>query len=180
MSAMASTYWHVDPLHSTIQFSVQHLLISTVNGTFDSFHGTMEWLGGHDLSDLKVYFEVDTDSIDTHVADRDEHLKSVDFFDAVRFPTLKFESTSLEKQADHYILRGDLTIKDRTESIEFEVRFGGIAYDTVGKKRAGFEVKGSVNRKKFGLVWDEITEAGSVVVGADIAIRLSLQFIQQA
>jgi len=172
--------WKVDPNHSEVQFKVKHLVISTVTGGFNSFDGTIETSNENDFADALVTFSIDAASIDTNMKDRDEHLKSAEFFDASTYPNLLFKSTSFVKGGDqNYILKGNLTIKEHTEPIEFKVEFGGTAKDAYGNLKVGFEASGKISRKAFGLKWNDITETGSVVVGDEVKMILSLQFIKQ-
>jgi polyisoprenoid-binding protein YceI len=176
---MATTKWVLDPMHSEVQFKVKHLVISTVTGSFKTFEGSLE-TENDDFSDAKVEFSLDVSSIDTTQAQRDEHLKGAEFFDAATHPRITFKSTSFVKDGDDYILKGDMTIKGVTKPVTFEVEHGGIAGDFYGNTKAGFEVTGKINRKEFGLTWDGVTEAGSIVVGEDIKLIANVQFAKQA
>lgn len=171
--------WIIDPTHSEVQFKVKHLVISTVTGTFKVFDGSLE-TENEDFSDAAVDFSLDINSIDTNQADRDNHLKSADFFDAEKYPLICFKSTSFTKSGDDYKLNGDLTIKDVTKSVTLDVEFGGTATDFYNNEKAGFEVTGKINRKDYGLTWDGITEAGKIVVGEDIKLSINVQFAKQA
>ena len=176
---MATTKWVLDPMHSEVQFKVKHLVISTVSGFFKSFEGSLT-TDSEDFENAKVEFSLDVNSIDTTQAQRDEHLKGAEFFDAEKYPKITFKSTSLTKDGDDYKLKGDLTIKDVTKPVSLDVEFGGSAADFYGNTKAGFEVTGKINRKDFGLVWDGVTEAGSVVLGSDIKLIINVQFAKQA
>ena len=171
--------WALDPMHSEVQFKVKHLVISTVTGTFKIFEGGLE-TATEDFSDAKIEFSLDVNSIDTNQGDRDNHLKSADFFNAEQYPAIKFKSISFTKNGDDYKLDGHLTIKEVTKPVSLAVDFGGIATDFYGNVKAGFEVTGKINRKEFGLTWDGITEAGSIVVGEDIKLAINVQFSKQA
>src|ERR1700756_1621512 len=165
------TKWAIDPMHSEVQFKVKHLVISTVTGSFQNFEGTVE-TEGNDFSNAKINFKLDVSSIDTNQSQRDGHLKSADFFDAEQYPHITFESTSVTKESDeNYKLTGNLTIKGVTNPVTLEVEHGGIATDFYGNTKAGFEVTGKINRKQFGLTWDGVTEAGSIVVGEDVKLQ---------
>ncbi|RFZ94154.1 polyisoprenoid-binding protein [Mucilaginibacter conchicola] len=176
---MATTKWVLDPMHSEVQFKVKHLVISTVTGSFKSFEGSLE-TENDDFSDAKVEFSLDVDSIDTNQSQRDEHLKGADFFDAASHPKISFKSTSFTKDGDDYKLKGDLTIKGITKPVSLDVEHGGVATDFYGNNKAGFDVSGKINRKEFGLTWEGVTEAGSIVVGEDIKLTASIQFAKQA
>lgn len=172
------TIWNIDPSHSEIQFKVKHLVISTVTGRFNSFSGKAE-TDGEDFENAKITFEADIDSIFTNNADRDAHLKSDDFFNAEKFPEISFESSSFKKTGDSsYKLTGNLTMRDVTKEVALDVEFGGMVTDPYGQTKAGFEISGAVSRKEFGLNWNAITEAGSVVVADNIALQLNVQLVK--
>jgi polyisoprenoid-binding protein YceI len=173
------TKWVLDPMHSEVQFKVKHLVISTVTGSFKNFEGGLE-TENEDFSGAKVNFSLDVDSIDTNQDQRDGHLKSPEFFDAEKYPKISFTSTSFTKDGDDYTLVGDLTIKDVTKPVTLAVEHGGTAGDFYGNTKAGFEITGKINRKEFGLTWDGVTEAGSIVVGEDIKLIINVQFAKQA
>jgi polyisoprenoid-binding protein YceI len=176
---MATTKWVLDPMHSEVQFKVKHLVISTVTGFFKSFEGELT-TDNDDFQNAKVNVSLDVNSIDTNQANRDEHLKSAEFFDSEKHPKISFSSTSLTKASDDYKLTGDLTIKGITKPVTLDVEFGGSATDFYGNTKAGFDVTGKINRKEFGLTWDGVTEAGAIVVGEDIKLHASVQFAKQA
>jgi polyisoprenoid-binding protein YceI len=178
--AATITKWAVDPMHSEIQFKVKHLVISTVTGFFRGFEGSME-TEGDNFEDAQISFAINIDSIDTNQTQRDAHLKSPDFFDAEKYPQITFKSTSFKKtgEDDEYKLTGDLTVKGITKQVTLDAEFGGSADDFYGNTKAGFEVSGKINRKEFGLTWDAVTEAGSVVVGDDIKLIINVQFAKQ-
>ncbi len=171
--------WNIDPTHSEIQFKVKHLVISTVTGYFRSFNGTLK-TKGEGFEGADITFEADIDSIDTNNNDRDTHLKSDDFFNAEEFPKLKFESTSFKNTVgDSYELTGNMTIRDTTKEITLDVTHGGTVEDPYGQTKAGFEINGSMNRKEFGLKWNAVTEAGSVVVGDEVKLHMNVQVTEK-
>jgi len=177
-----ATKWILDPTHSEVNFKAKHLVISTVSGKFRKFDGTVETESDNSFNSAKVDFTIDVTSIDTNQDPRDEHLRSADFFDAANHPTITFKSTSFKtknNEDDEFVLAGDLTIRGITKPIEVDVEFGGTTTDAYGNFKAGFEVSGKVSRKEFGLNWNAITEAGSVVVGDLIRFQISVQFIRQ-
>lgn len=176
---MATTKWVLDPTHSEVQFKVKHLVISTVSGFFKSFEGSLT-TDSEDFENAKVEFSLDVNSIDTNQEQRDGHLKSAEFFDSEKHPKISFTSTSLTKDGDDYKLKGNLTIKDVIKPVSLDVEYGGSAADFYGNTKAGFEVTGKINRKEFGLTWDGVTEAGSIVVGEDIKLIINVQFAKQA
>ena len=175
-----TTKWVIDPMHSEVQFKVKHLVISTVTGFFKSFEGALE-TENEDFEDADITFSLNIDSIDTNQSQRDEHLKSAEFFDAAQYPQITFKSTSFKKtDDDEYKLEGDLTIKGITKPVSLEAEYGGQTNDFYGNTKAGFEVTGKINRKEFGLTYDGVTEAGSIVLGEDIKLLINIQFAKQA
>jgi len=178
MSTTTKTLWKIDPVHSEIQFKVKHLVISTVTGYFRDFNARVE-TENDELEGADIYFEAETASVSTNNDQRDEHLRSDDFFNAELYPKLTFQSTFFEKEGnDQYKLEGDLTIRDVTKSITLDVVYGGTVQDHTGQTKAGFEVTGTINRKEFGLKWNGVTEAGNLVVGNDVKLQLNVQFSQ--
>lgn len=171
--SLTKTTWGIDPTHTEVQFKVKHLVISTVTGYFKKFEGQLE-TESEDFDGANVKFSIDANSIETNQADRDAHLKSPDFFASEEYPTLNFEGL-LKKSSDTYKLVGDLTIRDVTKPISFDVDFGGIMVDPWGNTKAGFEINGKINRKEYGLNWNTITEAGGMLVGEDVKIQINAQ-----
>lgn len=176
-----ATKWVIDPAHSEVQFKVKHLVISTVTGFFKSFEGELDTVDDS-FENAEISFALNIDSIDTNQSQRDAHLKSADFFDAEQYPQITFKSTSFKKAIgdDIYTLTGDLTVKGITKPVTLSAEYGGSTNDFYGNTKAGFEVSGKINRKDFGLTWDGVTEAGSVVVGEDIKLLINVQFAKQA
>lgn len=171
------TKWSIDPTHSEVQFKVKHLVISTVSGTFKAFSGTLE-SETEDFDGAKASFSIETASVDTNVADRDNHLRSAEFFNSEKFPHLTFEGELKKTGLDGYKLVGPMTIKDITKVVELHVELGGVMVDGYGQTKAGFEINGVINRKEFGLTWSMVTEAGGVVVGDDVKLHLNVQVIK--
>jgi polyisoprenoid-binding protein YceI len=170
--------YKIDTAHSDILFKVKHLMITTVTGNFKSFDATLT-AEAEDFTDAQISFTADVNSIDTRSEQRDGHLKSDDFFNAEKFPELKFTSSSFSKAGDGYVLKGDLTIRDITKSIELKADYTGAMVDPWGQSKVGFEAEGKIKRKEFGLGWDAVTEAGGVVVSDDVKLQLNVQFIKQ-
>lgn len=170
--------YKIDATHSDIIFKVKHLMITTVTGQFKTFDATLT-SDKEDFSDASVTFTADINSVDTRSEQRDAHLKSDDFFNAEKFPQLKFTSTSFSKTNDGYVLKGDLTIRDVTKSVELKADYSGTMVDPYGQTKVGFEAEGKIKRKEFGLGWDAVTEAGGVVVSDDVRLQLNIQFIKQ-
>lgn len=178
MSTLTRTLWKIDETHSEIQFKVKHLVISTVTGKFKNFEGQLE-TDGDSFENAEVRFEADVNSIDTNNEDRDNHLKSDDFFNASEYPKLRFESDSFTPTGDNtYEVTGNLTIRDITREVTLQVVHGGTVEDPYGQTKAGFEISGTINRKEFGLKWSAVTEAGSVVVGDEVKLNLNVQLVQ--
>lgn len=177
---MKTTYWEIDPAHSEIHFKIKHLVISTVTGAFRIFSGTLENDDPENFENARIAVTIDVYSIDTNETDRDEHLKSAEFFDADQFPEIKFKSSAFtHKNGDHYDLTGNLTLKGITRQVTLEVLFGGEAKDGFGRDRAGFEVNGTIRRRDFGLTYNGITEAGGLVVGDDVKLAANIQFVRK-
>lgn len=177
---MSTRHWVIDPAHSEVHFKIKHLLISTITGSFNVFSGTMVTPKHDDFTDAFFTLFIDVYSIDTNNRDRDEHLKSADFFNADEFPQIEFRSTSfIHEQGDHYKLTGDFTIKGITKSITLDVLFGGQAKDGFGIPRAGFEITGEINRNDFGIHANDVTEAGGLVLGENIKLHANMQFINE-
>lgn len=172
---MEKKNWKIDNAHSDIAFKVKHMMISTVSGHFTDFTASAE-TNGDDFSNAKFEFSAKTDSINTKNSDRDNHLKSNDFFNSAEYPELKFVSKSFDGNK----LVGDMTIRDVTKEITLDVDYNGTAVDPYNQKKAGFEITGTINRKDFGLTWSAVTEAGSVVVSDKIKLAIDAQFIQEA
>ncbi|CAN5319761.1 YceI family protein [soil metagenome] len=178
MSTETLTQWTIDTAHSEITFKVKHLVISTVTGKFKEFDATLE-SDDDDFEDANISFEALIDSIDTGDEDRDNHLKSDDFFNASEHPKMTFESTSFKKTGDgQYKLIGDLTIRGNTKTVELDAKYGGTVRDPYGNTKAGFEINGKLNRKEFGLTWSAVTEAGNIVVSDEVKLHLNVQFTQ--
>ncbi len=172
--------WLVDPAHSEVHFKIKHLVISTVSGSFKKFEGNME-SSNDDFTDAKINFTINSSSVDTNNEQRDGHLKADDFFNAEKFPEIKFVSTSIAKKSeDEYLLKGDLTIRDVTKPVELEVEYGGQTKDMYGQQKAGFDVTGKIDRQEFGLKWSAVTEAGGLVISNDVKLNMSIQFTKQA
>jgi len=174
-----STY-KIDAAHSEIHFKIRHLMITNVTGSFSKFEATMETTKD-DFTDAKISFSAEVASISTNNAQRDGHLISADFFDAEKYPEIKFVSTGITKTNDEdYKLSGNLTIRDVTKSVDLDVAFGGTMNDMYGQSKAGFEITGKINRKDFGLSWNAATETGGVVLSEEVKLALNVQMIKQA
>jgi polyisoprenoid-binding protein YceI len=177
---MAVTKWALDTTHAEIQFKIRHLMITNVTGSFGKFSATIETTDDN-FDTSKINFTAEVDSITTKNEQRDAHLKSADFFEASKHPTLSFVSTKFEKlSGENYILHGDLSFHGITKNITLNVEHGGVIKDPWGNTRTGFTVEGKINRKDFGLVWNTATEAGGVVLGEDVKLHASVEFVKQS
>jgi polyisoprenoid-binding protein YceI len=174
---MSTITWQIDPVHSEIQFRARHMVVSTVTGEFDRFNATAE-TEGDSLEGAKITFTAETASVNTGTAPRDEHLRSDDFFNAEKFPELKFQSTSFQKvDENNYKMSGQLTIRNVTNPIELSVEYGGEIKDPYGNRRRGFTVTGKLSRKAYGLKYNALIESGGAVVGDEIKINCHVEFI---
>lgn len=177
MENSTKTKWAFDPAHSELTFKVKHMMISNVKGGFNSFSVAVD---GEDILKSSLAVTVDASSINTNNTDRDNHLKSADFFDVENHKELTFKSTSFkQKDDDEYELKGVLTIKGISKEIALEVEFGGINKDPWGNEKAGFSIKGKINRKDWGLNWNAALETGGILVGEEVKIEGDLEFVKQ-
>lgn len=176
---MSTTKWSIDTAHSEIGFKVKHMMFTNVSGNFEKFDASIE-TEGDDFTTAKFDFSGEIASINTGNADRDNHLRSGDFFDAEQFPNLTFKSTSFEKESESdYKLTGDLTLHGITKPVKLNVEFGGLAKDPWGNTKTGLSATGKINRKDWGLNWNSALETGGVLVGEEVKLNVELQFIQQ-
>lgn len=168
--------WKIDKMHSNLNFSVTHLVISEVDGSFKVYDGSISSTSD-DFNNASIEFSVDVNSINTDNSMRDDHLKGDDFFNAASYPKMTFKSTSFTKvSGNRYKLTGDLTVRNVTKKASFDVVYGGTAKDGYGNTKAGFKASGSINRFDYGLKWNALTEAGGATVGADVALNFKLEF----
>jgi polyisoprenoid-binding protein YceI len=174
---MAIQRWNIDPSHSGVHFTVRHLVISKVRGSFGKYQGTVDF-DEQNPAASKVAVRIDAASIDTREDKRDAHLRSPDFFDVEKFPELTFASTAVEKSDDGYRVSGELTIHGVTRPVVLEADFLGHGKDPWGNERIGFAAKATVNRKDFGLTWNQALETGGVLVGEKIEIALDVQAVK--
>lgn len=177
---MAKAVWAIDASHSSIDFSVKHMMIANVKGTFHSFEAKVE-ADPEDLTTANIEFHIDVNSIDTRNNDRDAHLRSADFFDSEKYPQIHFKSTGIAAKGDgEYNVTGDVTIHGVTRSETFEVTFEGAGKDPWGNEKAGFSGKGKLKRSDYGLTYNAVLEAGGVLIGDDIKISLEIEGAKQA
>ena len=171
--------WALDSTHSELMFKVRHMMITNVKGEFRKFDASI-LTDGSDFTTSSIDVTIDASSIFTNDDNRESHLKSADFFDVEKYPTLSFQGQSFKKvDDDEYKLKGILTIKDVSKEIALDVEFGGINKDPWGNEKAGFSVKGSINRKDFGLNWNAALETGGVLVSEEVLITAEVQFVTQ-
>ncbi len=192
---MTMQRWNIDTSHSGIEFSVRHLMISKVRGAFETWRGTIDF-DSNEPEASKVSVQIEAGSIDTREPSRDAHLRSADFFDVEKYPSLTFESRKVERAGDNrYRVIGDLTLHGVTRSVVLDAEYLGTGMDAWGKERIGFFAKTAINRKDwgkerigffaktainrkdFGLNWNQVLEAGGVVVSDQVDITLDVQAV---
>jgi polyisoprenoid-binding protein YceI len=177
---MNTNTWTLDTTHSGIAFSVRHMVVAKVRGRFASWSGTVE-LDEADIARSRVDVQIDASSIDTGNAQRDEHLRSGDFFDVQQFPSLRFSSRRVEAVSDERLrVVGDLSLHGVTREVTLDVERGGQAKDPWGNRRAGFAATTSILRSDFGLSWNQALETGGLLVADRIDIELDIQAVQSA
>jgi polyisoprenoid-binding protein YceI len=170
--------WVLDPVHSEVTFSVRHMMISKVRGKFGVKEATL--VAPANPLETTVTATADVASVDTNSEGRDQHLRSADFFDAEKFPTIEFASTGVRYEGGDFLVDGDLSIHGVTKPVTFEVEFNGFGTDPYGNYKAGATAKTVINREDFGLTWNAALESGGVMVGKDVTIELDLQGSIQA
>jgi len=177
---IATTTWNIDPVHSHAEFKVRHMMISNVKGEFKGVTGTLK-LNSEDLTKSGVEVSIDAATVNTGDAQRDAHLKSADFFDVEKFPTLTFKSNRVSKNNKDGVLTaaGELTIHGVTRNVAFEVEGPSAPMkDPWGNTRIGLSATARINRKDFGLTWNAALETGGILVGDDVTMTLDVQFIK--
>jgi polyisoprenoid-binding protein YceI len=166
--------WNIDTTHSEIGFNVKHLMVSTVRGTFGAFEGTVT-TPDDTFDGSTITFSADANTINTNSTQRDAHLKSADFFDAEKFPKLTFTSMSVKKAGEKLEVMGNLTMRGVTKPVTLSAVFNGISKGMDGKRVAGFDISGAVNRQDFGLAWNAAVETGGVVVSDMVNLEISIE-----
>jgi polyisoprenoid-binding protein YceI len=175
---MATQTWNIDTSHSGVHFSVRHMVVSKVRGAFGDWQATLLF-DEENPSASKVSARIKATSIDTREPKRDGHLRSSDFFDVEQHPELVFESTKVEKSGEGaYRITGDLTIRGVTREVVLDTEFLGRGKDPWGQERLGFQASTAINRKDFGLTWNQALEAGGVLVGEKVEISLDVQAVK--
>lgn len=171
--------WNIDPQHTNVDFSVRHLMIATVRGRFGEVEGTVSFDPANPGA-AKVDVRIPAGSIDTGIPDRDQHLRSADFFDVAHHPDIRFRSTRAEPAGNRIRLTGDLTLRGVTRTVTLDVEPLGLVKDPWGNQRAAYSATGVINRHDFGLNWNAALEAGGVMVGPEVKIALEVQLVRQA
>lgn len=174
----SATVYGLDPAHTSVEFVVRHLMITKVRGRFTAFEGTLQLEASSDLP-AAIRATIDATSIDTREEQRDTHLRSADFFDVEKFPTLTFESTRVYGAPDAFTAEGRLTIHGVTRDVTLSGSFEGRANDPWGGVRVGYTAHATINRKDFGLTWNAALETGGVVVGDEVRIELNVEAIRK-
>ncbi len=176
-TATAAATWNLDPAHSNVEFAIRHLMISTVKGRFADVQGQVV-LDEADVTKSSVNVTINAASIDTRVAQRDEHLRSGDFFDVEKYPTLTFVSRKVEPAGDNLRVTGDLTIRDVTREVVLDVTPEGRGSDPWGGQRAGFSAKTVIKREDFGLTYNQALETGGFVLGDDVKVTIEAEVVK--
>jgi polyisoprenoid-binding protein YceI len=177
--SVSTTAWQIDPVHTQVEFGVRHLMISTVRGRFSDVTGTLTVPDG-DFTRASLDVSIGVASIDTREPQRDAHLRSADFLDAETFPAITFKSrrvTADPRDNRRFVLTGDLTLHGVTREVRLDVTAEGRGRDPWGGDRAGFSITGKVNRTDFGLTWNQVLEAGGVVVGDEVKISIDAEIV---
>ncbi|MFL6240319.1 MAG: YceI family protein [Actinomycetes bacterium] len=167
--------WTIDPVHTEVGFSVRHMMVSKVRGKFGTFTG--EIVTAANPLDSVATAEIDLSSIDTGNQQRDDHLRSADFFDVTTHPKMTYRSTGIRKDGDNYIVDGELTLHGVTREVPLRLELGGFAPDAFGGIRAGFTATGEINRQDFGISWNGAIEAGGVVVSDKVTLLLEVEAV---
>ncbi len=178
--ARVTSVWQIDPTHSSAEFAVRHMMVATVKGSFKSLSGRVVLDEGVP-ENSRIEAEIDAASVDTGVADRDNHLRSADFFDVALHPTITFRSSSIELDgADHGKVDGTLAIHGVTRPVTLEVDYLGEIKDPWGNRRRGYTAEASLNRKDFGMTWNKVLDSGGVLVGDKIKVTLNIETVEKA
>ena len=175
----STTKWVLDPTHSEIGFKIKHLMITNVSGNFNKFEVKAETVED-DFTKAKINVDIEVESINTNNSQRDQHLRTADFFEAEKYPNITFRSNKVEKLDDeNYTISGNLTIKETTKPVKLALEYGGITKDPYGNVKAGFSLSGKINRHDFGVSYNAVLETGGVALGEDIKIHGEIQLVKQ-
>lgn len=175
---MATTKWAIDPTHSEIGFKVKHMMFTNVSGKFKTYDAEIT-TEENDFTKSNIHFSADIASIDTNNTDRDNHLKSADFFDADNNPKLTFVSSSLVKSGDDFELTGKLSLHGITKTVKLEAEVSGELKDPWGNTKVALNLNGKINRTDFGLTWNSALETGGVLVSDEVKLNIELQLLKQ-
>ena len=167
--------WTIDPVHSDVSFTIRHMMVSKVRGNFRTFEGTI--ITGETPEQSSVTATIDMSSIDTGQAQRDEHIRSADFFEVEKFPTMTYRSTGLRTDGKDFVLDGELTLKGITKSVPLELEANGFGPDAFGGFRAGFSAKTEINRNDFDVTFNSTLETGGVILGDKVQIHLEIEAV---
>jgi polyisoprenoid-binding protein YceI len=170
--------WSIDPVHSDVGFTVRHMMVSKVRGTFKNFSGQI--VTGENPSDSSVTAEIDLTSIDTGAEQRDAHIRSADFFEVETYPAMTYRSTGVRPHGDGFIVDGELTLKGVTREVPLTLEVNGFGPDAFGGTRAGFTATAEINRKDFGVNFNAVMETGGAVVGDKVTIHLEIEAVLQS
>jgi polyisoprenoid-binding protein YceI len=170
--------WQIDPVHTEVSFSVRHMMVSKVRGYFTEFEGTI--VTAENPTDSSVTASITLNSIDTRNEQRDNHIRSADFFEVATYPTMTFTTTSIEADGDDFVLHGDLSLKGRTQNVPLKLELNGIGPDAYGGTRIGFSASTDLSRKEFGVDIDMPLDGGGVVIGDKISIALEIEAVLNA
>ncbi|NBD26841.1 YceI family protein [Paenibacillus glycinis] len=175
---MSTSKWQVDVAHSSVDFTIKHMMIAKVKGAFHEFSAEIE-ADPSDLTTANIQFNVVLNSIDTRNADRDNHLRTGDFFDIEHYPTLSFQSTSIRRTGDgEYDVTGDLHLHGLTRPETFHVAYEGSGKDPWGNEKVGFSAKGAISRSSYGLTYNAVLETGGVLIGDDVKFTIELEAVK--
>ncbi len=170
--------WSVDVAHSSIGFSVRHMVVAKTTGKFNDFEGTVQF-DGKNIEKGSASIAAQVASIDTDDQKRDDHLRSADFFDVEKYPSMSFKSKKVVKgEGNEFQLVGDLTIKDVTKEVTFDCEFHGLVTDPMGNTRAGFSAETSIDRQDFNVKWNKTLDAGGLVVGNEVTVNLEIELVK--
>jgi len=175
--AQAATF-AIDPSHSSVGFQVRHMMVTNVKGSFQEFEGTLEF-DENAPAEASVTATIQMASIDTADEKRDEHLRSADFFEVETYPTMTFTSTGMKQDGDDWLLMGDLTMRGVTKPVTLELEYNGMVEDPWGNTRVGFSAEGKIDRREFGVSWNNTLDKGGIAVGNDVKIQLEIQAIRK-
>jgi polyisoprenoid-binding protein YceI len=173
-----TTNWEIDKTHTSVEFSIDHMVISEVTGKFTDFAGTIA-SDNEDFTNANIEFYIEVKSINTENSDRDDHLRGADFFDADKYPQITFLSTSFTKKSGNvYSLSGNLTMHGVTKLVTLDAKYGGTVVDPWGNTKAGFKLTGKLDRKDYGLTWNNALETGGLVVGEEVTITARVELLK--